>query len=158
MSKTYKIVVVSDNHGRKQVLEQIRELHKDADYFIHCGDSEMMEFELAGYAHVKGNSDYIQTLPDSLILTVGSHRIFVVHGHRHIIFGQFNALVSTAHTKACDIVCYGHTHIYRDDEIDGIRLLNPGSLRYNRDATPPSYMILEIAGNKITTNRMNLSY
>ena len=51
-----KIVVVSDNHGRSEPLEQILELHRDADVFIHCGDSELPPQFLQGYVCVRGNN------------------------------------------------------------------------------------------------------
>ena len=35
-----KIVVVSDSHGRNDILNAIREKHPDAGLFIHCGDLE----------------------------------------------------------------------------------------------------------------------
>lgn len=35
-----KIVVVSDSHGRNDILNVIREKHPDAGLFIHCGDLE----------------------------------------------------------------------------------------------------------------------
>ena len=44
----------------------------------------------------------------------------------------------------CDIVFYGHTHVAKDETLDGIRLVNPGSLRYSRDGRSPSYAIVTI--------------
>ena len=35
-----KIVVVSDSHGRNDILNLIREKHPEARLFIHCGDLE----------------------------------------------------------------------------------------------------------------------
>ena len=36
-----KIVVVSDSHGRIEVLQEILDKHQDASAFIHCGDIEL---------------------------------------------------------------------------------------------------------------------
>ena len=36
-----EIVLVSDNHGQRKPLEYLKENYPVADYFIHCGDSEM---------------------------------------------------------------------------------------------------------------------
>ena len=44
----------------------------------------------------------------------------------------------------CDIVCFGHTHVAYLDQVDGITLLNPGSLSHSRDGKPCSYAILDI--------------
>ena len=35
-----KIVIMSDNHGDMNILTDIKVLEDDADYYIHCGDSE----------------------------------------------------------------------------------------------------------------------
>ena len=48
-----------------------------------------------------------------------------------------------------DIVCYGHTHIAADETVDGIRLINPGSLWRSRDGRGPSYALLNIDGDTV---------
>ena len=35
-----KIIIMSDNHGDMNMLTDIKVLEDDADYYIHCGDSE----------------------------------------------------------------------------------------------------------------------
>ena len=76
-----KIVVVSDNHGRSEPLEQILELHRDADVFIHCGDSELPPQFLQGYVCVRGNNDFYYEYPEMKILELEGHRMMIVHGH-----------------------------------------------------------------------------
>ncbi|WP_285946677.1 hypothetical protein [Thomasclavelia cocleata] len=45
-----KIVVISDNHGQQSMLDKIRKLESDSDYYVHCGDSEALEERLkAGF-------------------------------------------------------------------------------------------------------------
>ena len=31
-----KIVVISDNHGQQSMLDKIRKLESDSDYYVHC--------------------------------------------------------------------------------------------------------------------------
>ncbi len=51
-----KLVVVSDNHGNQKVLKTVKQIVPDADYYIHCGNSEAdIKEELDGYICVKGN-------------------------------------------------------------------------------------------------------
>ena len=46
-----KIVIMSDNHGDMNVLTDIKVLEDDADYYIHCGDSESYSLQdLDGFA------------------------------------------------------------------------------------------------------------
>ena len=48
-----KIVIMSDNHGDMNMLTDIKVLEDDADYYIHCGDSESYSrcFDLRSYTY-----------------------------------------------------------------------------------------------------------
>ncbi len=156
MNKTYKIVLVSDNHGKRDVIKKILELHEDADYFIHCGDSEMDANELEKFIYVRGNVDFYGDFPIQRILEIGSHRILLIHGNYHVFYMHYpSRLIAEAKKLNCDTVFYGHLHVYKDETLEGIRMLNPGSLRNNRDMSGASYMIVTIDGDTITATRMN---
>lgn len=144
-----KIIIVSDNHGRVQPLIDVMQLHQDAVAFIHCGDSELPSEYLQGYAGVRGNNDFYSEMPESKIVQIENHRIFVVHGHRLLYMGNRELLVNKAKQNDCDIICFGHTHIFEHQKIDGIDIINPGSISRNRDGSPPCYAILEINGDMI---------
>ncbi len=150
-----KVVVVSDNHG-KMCLDTILLENQDADAFVHCGDSEFPPVYLEGYAAVCGNNDYFDLYPSELILTFGSHRALVVHGHRFSILNLKKSLAKKAIDHHCDLVFYGHTHRFAQDQINGVTLINPGSLRYNRDNSDPCYAVVEITDEKITVRRVDL--
>lgn len=50
-----------------------------------------------------------------------------------------------AKSRGCDIAMYGHTHRPFLDVIDGVTVLNPGSLSYPRqEGRRPSYMIIHV--------------
>ncbi len=51
-----KWIILSDNHKETGILYHIYELHKDADKFLHLGDSEFSynDTELSLYQRVKG--------------------------------------------------------------------------------------------------------
>ncbi len=150
-----KIVVVSDNHGRSEPLEQILELHRDADVFIHCGDSELPPQFLQGYVCVRGNNDFYYEYPEMKILELENHRMMIVHGHHHLYMGQLDMLVSKARRQGCDFVFYGHTHIFSSQQRDGVILVNPGALSRNRDGTPPCYAVITIDGSDVSIDRVN---
>lgn len=57
-----KIVVVSDSHGRNDILKTIQEKHPNAKLFIHCGDLEDDPMNFPGYIIVRGNNDYLVVL------------------------------------------------------------------------------------------------
>ena len=110
---------------------------------------------LKGFACVRGNQDYDPELPMRLRLTIGSHHILLTHGHHELFMGSTAGLVQRAKEAGCDIVCFGHTHVYTDKTVRGVRLLNPGSIWHCRDATPPCYMVLELDGSEVYAERVN---
>lgn len=67
-----KIVVVSDSHGRNDILNAIREKHPDAGLFIHCGDLEDDPMFYPGYIVVRGNNDYYGRFEDERIIPLVS--------------------------------------------------------------------------------------
>lgn len=139
-----KIVVMSDSHGRNKAIDEVIELNKDADMFLHCGDIESDEFLFPDLRTVTGNNDIYYDYPEQLVINAKNHRILVTHSHQCYFRNRMNYLVQKAKEYHCDIVCYGHTHVAARDVQDGILLINPGSLRYSRDGKNPSYAILTI--------------
>ncbi|MEG0176723.1 metallophosphoesterase [Anaerorhabdus sp.] len=148
-----KIIVVSDNHGRIEPLKEVQLVHQDAAAFIHCGDSELPIDYLAGFAAVRGNNDFYGDLPESKIIELGSHRILIAHGHRLMFLDNRELLINKAKSCNCDIVCFGHTHVFETRVVDGIYLVNPGSISRNRDGSIPSYAIINIEDDKIDIER-----
>ena len=62
-----KIVVMSDNHGYRNIIEEIKRLEPDGDFYVHCGDSEGMEKDLKGWISVRGNNDWMAKLDDEVM-------------------------------------------------------------------------------------------
>ena len=52
-----KVVVVSDSHGRDDLLYDLQEQYPNADAFLHCGDVEAPQENFPGYLIVQGNND-----------------------------------------------------------------------------------------------------
>lgn len=157
MNRKIEMIVVSDNHGLKYPLEYVKKVHPEANYFIHCGDSEFMYQELSGFHAVRGNNDFDSAYPEHLILEIDQYRFYIAHGHKDLYMYQLNHLVQKAKKLACNVVLFGHTHIYTEQFMDGILLLNPGSMRYNRDSSAPSYMKIVISNHKITCERCSIN-
>ena len=88
--------------------------------------------------------------PDHLVLPIGSHRIYMTHGHRDMMFGHLEMLVQKAKKNECDIACYGHSHVADAEVVDGVTCLNPGSIWHNRDGSTPSYMIVTLEDGSVT--------
>lgn len=139
-----KVIVMSDSHGKEGVLDMILDTYPNAEAYIHCGDIEEEAFVHPQLSTVRGNNDHYCNHPDSRILTLGKHKVFVVHSHQFGYAKRLEKMAEAAKEHGCDIVCYGHSHVAADDVVDGVRLLNPGSLWRSRDGRGPSYAIMEI--------------
>lgn len=153
MAKVTKMIVVSDNHGYREPIDYIRSNYSSSCYFVHCGDSCMYKDELSGFAAVRGNNDYGESFPMRRVVEVAGHRIMVTHSHMEMFGGFLNMLVRKAKQLDCDIVCFGHIHRYVDETIDGVRLLNPGSIWNNRDLSAPSFMEVTFIDDQVIVER-----
>lgn len=156
MQKPITIVLASDSHMARAPLEYVRKAHPEADYFLYCGDSELPRQAMEGWAAVRGNNDSYGEYPEELILKIGGHQIYMTHGHMDMIWHKYDQLAAKAKRKGCDICCFGHTHVYYDGELNGVRMLNPGSMRYNRDRSPSCYMLVTLDGSDVCVQRKNL--
>lgn len=72
---------------------------------------------------------------DYAIVVEGETRLFCTHGHL-----PFND--KTCSLPDDSVILNGHSHIKRDETIDGIRYLNPGSVGIPKDGTH-SYLIYD---------------
>ena len=77
-----KVIVVSDSHGRDDLLYDLQERYPDAGAFLHCGDVEAPAEDFPGYLIVQGNNDYYYDIPASRVLPIGGHRILLIHSHQ----------------------------------------------------------------------------
>ncbi len=153
-----KIAIFSDSHDhiwntRKAVNQAI---NLGAEAIIHCGDliSPFMLEELdlfPGQIHlVYGNNAGDQTLMTKHCAARKGH----VHHHGRLgkldLDGFSLAWLhnpATAYLVAksgdFDLVCYGHTHRWRMEEIKGTVLLNPGEILGKKE--PAGWALVEIA-------------
>lgn len=143
-----KICCVSDNHGNSRVLDLVRMKYHDCDAYLHAGDSEMTKEALCGWACVIGNNDYYADLSESLVIEVKGFRILLLHSHLLGYANRNQRMVELAKKNHCQMVVFGHTHVFFKEVLGGVFLFNPGSLAYNRDYTPTCFGIVEI--NEVT--------
>lgn len=145
-----RILLVSDNHMDESILKAIYDTYQTTmDYYIHCGDSQMDYDRLSYYfLCVRGNNDDFD-YPLEKIITIEDRKILVIHGTRLADYGQQSRLIAYGKSKGVDTVFFGHTHIPLLLKTKDMVLINPGSLRYNRDGSPRSYAIVTIDGSTI---------
>jgi len=153
-----RILIVSDTHGREYNLETVLEKVGKFDFFIHLGDVEDGEEYIRSLiggvqlAMVAGNNDFYTDLSGEAVFSLKGHRIMVTHGHYYYVSRGVEYLVKAAREKGADIVMYGHTHRPDLQYMEGVTVLNPGSLTLPRQpGRQPTWAIMEIDQKKEVT-------
>ena len=135
------LAVLSDTHNllRPQVLAQL----EGVDAILHGGDISRQSVldTLQQYAPlyvVRGNNDkeWAESIPHDLTLTLGEKTFYMVHKKAEI----------PKSLPGVDVVIYGHSHKYSQEEKDGILYLNPGSCgprRFHQEITLAKLTIAE---------------
>lgn len=149
-----KITVIADSHKDYHKLKFTIEKNLDSDLFIHLGDGQHELFDIAKahpenkFTFIKGNSDF-GNMKEERIVSVGGYKIFCAHGHTLDVHSGFNRLIEKAALNGCKIALYAHTHIYRTELVDGIYVMNPGSVSSPRGKNPCTYGVIEISDDGI---------
>lgn len=164
-----KILLLSDTHGELEETKQVINRYPKMEYYIHLGDIGFPLKELYRFQVVAGNHDHELTLPYERILEIEQRRVLCIHGNlfddetvkevlaMHSIDTEqimeicmttlYHKLCAYAKEKGCDTLFFGHTHHQVDIEIEGVRLINPGSVCLG---TPHSgYAVIEILGKEL---------
>ena len=148
-----KLAILSDTHGllRPQVVEYL----KTADAILHGGDinkpaivEQLQQF--APLYIVRGNNDkeWAEDIPHDLTVTLEGVTFFLVHNKKEV----------PADLSGVDVVVFGHSHKYVQEEKDGILWLNPGSCGPRRFHQEITMMMAELAGGKIQVEKINIPH
>lgn len=129
-----RAIVFSDSHGTMSLMETAIESEKP-DYLIFLGDGEsdfdyIRDYAAPGkiYLQVGGNCDHEEHLLSFTEVICGK-RFYITHGHKEKVKGGLYELYARAALEKADVALYGHTHVQNKEEINGIIMLNPGSIR-----------------------------
>lgn len=140
-----KIVIMSDNHGDMYTLTDIKVLEDDADYYIHCGDSEFYSLQgLDGFVAVKGNNDWNLDLPETARLDIEGRHLLITHGQYFGYFDCEKKMIQFLKKYNGDVLISGHTHMPLAKEENGLWLINPGSTSWPRGGSKRSYAVVTI--------------
>lgn len=140
-----KWIVVSDNHGEQGVLHEIYDKYREADLFLHLGDSEFDydDTELSLYQRVKGNCDFDPRFPIEDQGKMQDVPYFFTHGNRYEVKGSRNVLSAHAKNAHAKFAFYGHSHVALCELIDGVYCINPGSISQTRGRWEETYAMIE---------------
>lgn len=148
-----KILLISDSHGAKNdVLHLVEKESPEKIFFLGDCLSDLSEvdklFEL-DISMVKGNLDYYEDGVEDLILEIDGNRFFLTHGHKYYVKYNFYKLFLKAKEYEVDYVFFGHTHKYEDFTEEGIRFINPGSIKKPRGQKEKTYCLVVIEEKNI---------
>lgn len=147
-----KILILSDSHGLKNELKEIIERHKaEVDCMIHCGDSELEEYNdvLEGLVVVQGNCDWNGKFEEEHVVNLGSEKIYVTHGHRYNVKTSYVPISYRAEEVGATIACFGHSHVATTFFENDVVYINPGSIKTPRGRKEKTYVICEILDKEI---------
>ena len=147
-----RIAILSDTHGllRPEVVEYL----KTADVILHGGDINKQSIvdELRQYAPlyiVRGNNDkeWAQDIPHDLTLTLDGMTFVMVHNKKEV-----------PDPTGADVVVFGHSHKYLQEEKDGVLWLNPGSCGPRRFHQEITMMMAELTGGSLRVEKITIPH
>lgn len=156
-----RIIVVSDSHGRRGALFDAISAQPTARACIFLGDGERdlddigCCFPTLDIYAVAGNCDMASQNPALRLLELGGKRIYVTHGHNQFVKYGLQNLIDAAKSSGADVAIFGHTHQPLTQYIDGLYLLNPGSVG-GVHTHKSTYGIIDITPAGIMTNIVEL--
>ena len=148
-----KLAILSDTHGllRPEVVEQL----KTADAILHGGDINKQSIvdQLRQYAPlyvVRGNNDkeWAEDIPHDLTITLDGVTFYMVHNKKEL----------PATLNGVDVVVFGHSHKYVQEEKNGIFWLNPGSCGPRRFHQEITMMMAELADGEIQVEKISIPH
>ena len=146
-----RILITSDTHGQlSRFWEVFNKLMKDSPVqaIVHCGDYYKDAEEIRRRAGVpvfavKGNCDGDFSDEGYMILETEAGDFLIVHGHRQDVGYDLQKLYYKTVEEGCVGAFFGHTHRSVYIDIDGIKLMNPGSLSRPRDGQGGTFGIID---------------
>ena len=148
-----RAAVISDTHGLLR--PEVERVIQTCDVVIHAGDfdSQMLYHKLnvsQPLYGVRGNNDgyWAKQLPKIRRFCLGGVSFLAVHDQADV----------PADLQDVQVVIFGHSHMYYQQERDGRLWLNPGSCgrrRFNQDIT---LAVLNIEDGKWSVNRIDIAH
>lgn len=144
-----RICAVSDTHRYRHELLTAVKNAQPISVILHAGDetsdakwlSERVNWPIFGVA---GNWDTpSEKYPAEQSFDFGLH-ILLVHGHRQRVKEGLTQLAQKSNETKANIVVYGHSHVAATTIINGVLLINPGSLASPRGRRERTFAIIDI--------------
>lgn len=148
------VLIISDTHGRRSAIDEVLAKVGAVDMVIHLGDIEGDGDYLISKCNcpvhiVAGNNDFGGKYQREKIIDIAGKQVWITHGHKHHVSYDLKLIASETLTYELDMVMFGHTHVPTVSYINGVTLVNPGSLAYPRGSVKkPSFIMLDVDSEK----------
>lgn len=153
-----RVLVVSDTHHDGWALNQAISAQPSAEVVIHLGDGEQealeakRSFPKKQFYMVRGNCDWGSQLHAHLMLTLAGKKLFLTHGYAENVKFGTDEVIRAAQERGADILLFGHTHEAFTDYVNGLYIMNPGSLH----GWEGTYGYIDITDAGIVTNIVHI--
>lgn len=144
-----KIGIISDTHGLLR--SEVMEILKTCDCIFHGGDINRPEIldqlrPLASIYAVRGNNDkeWAEGLAQTLRFTIEGVEFFMTHNRKDVSWDL----------GTVQVVIFGHTHKYLEQNIDGRLWLNPGSCGKRRSDQEITMAVMTVEKGKYQTEKI----
>jgi len=152
-----KLLVLSDTHGCISALGSALNWAKDrmppndticCAVFLGDGFSDLRPaVDKTGFygdwKYICGNNDHEHSIPGNLVFDFADHRFFICHGHRHSLYSGYHALINSARSNDANVALFGHTHVPFNKTMNGVLLINPGSVGRPRSKIGATFAVVE---------------
>lgn len=146
-----KIGIISDTHGF--LYPKVLEILRECDYIFHAGDVDRPGIldllrPLASIYVVRGNNDreWAENLSKSLRFKAEGIEFFMVHNKKDVLWDL----------GSVQVVIFGHTHKYFQEEIDGRLWLNPGSCGRPRFGGEATMAVMTVENGKYDVEKITI--
>lgn len=148
-----KLLVFSDSHNNRKLIDRAIGDNPDAGWIIHAGDGayDIEDNDAPRIRKVAGNCDIgFEHLPAELVFEAGGVKFFLAHGNNHKVSYGTDRFRAAAKAAGCGIAIYGHTHRSRISYDGEIFILNPGTANRRKAYDGyASYAVITVEEEKI---------
>ena len=131
-----KVLVFSDSHGRKELVDRMLSKEPDCKEVIFLGDGlSDVEWVKEFYPEkrftvVKGNNDWSYNDSTEAYKYFDGVTLFATHGDKLDVRTTLFYLCKKASSVNAKLALYGHTHVAKTvtESVSGVTAVNPGAL------------------------------
>lgn len=152
-----KVLVFSDSHGRKELVDRMLSKEPDCKEVLFLGDGikdvewAMQFYPDCRFTKVKGNNDWSYNESTEAYKYFDGVTVFACHGDRLDVRSTLFYLNKKAAAVNAKLALYGHTHVAKTvtEATSGVTAVNPGALCDGK------YCVINIEKGNFTVEHKN---